>query len=354
MPLRRFAHARAGRRRSARDRLRSKLGGVEPKSLEIVEAGPSSRRTRTRSRRARRFAAVSWPCGPASTSPPVLSVYLPVLRFCEVAAARERRRAILAALRAEMEAHASEPAETIFSAAARRTHTRPSRSRDFSRPARALPAPDASVEREICLEVNPELVRPGDFERYRGAGVTRISIGVQSFEPSRSRRSGASTFPRRARVVESARSAGIPSLSIDLMFGFPGRRRVVARRSRSGDRARRGSRVHVRAHVEAGTPYAAWQAREPGAFLDADREAISRCGDRFARSGRLRALRNQQFRPAGAPLPAQRELLENGEYIGLASARRPTGAAWLGATRSLEVYLEAAAAGEQSREMRNA
>src|SRR5579863_4888245 len=36
--------------------------------------------------------------------------------------------------------------------------------------------------REISIEVNPELVRDGDFKRYRVAGVTRLSIGVQSFE----------------------------------------------------------------------------------------------------------------------------------------------------------------------------
>src|SRR5690348_13538307 len=35
---------------------------------------------------------------------------------------------------------------------------------------------------EATIEINPELVRAGDFETYRDAGITRLSIGVQSFD----------------------------------------------------------------------------------------------------------------------------------------------------------------------------
>ncbi len=290
---------------------------------------------------------------------PGLYVHLPfcpyICPYCDFA--KWPRRAsvaarYLAALRAEMEAHASEPAETIFFGGGTPNAYEAVAIEGLLADLRAhFPAPDASVEREICLEVNPELVRPGDFERYRGAGVTRISIGVQSFEPSEIATLGRKHVPADvARVVESARSAGIPSLSIDLMFGIPGQ---TAASWRGGLEAAIALDVdHVSTYgltVEAGTPYAAWQAREPGAFLDADREA-----DLYAAAiDLLGAAGYEHYEISNFARPGHRcrhneNYWENGEYIGLGvgAASYRSGVRWV-QTRSLEVYLEAAAAGEQ-------
>jgi oxygen-independent coproporphyrinogen III oxidase len=75
---------------------------------------------------------------------------------------------------------------------------------------------------EITLEANPEDVTVERAAAWRAAGVTRISLGAQSFDPAvlrwMHRTHSAEHIPR---AVEAVRSAGIPELSLDLIFGLP-------------------------------------------------------------------------------------------------------------------------------------
>jgi oxygen-independent coproporphyrinogen-3 oxidase len=76
---------------------------------------------------------------------------------------------------------------------------------------------------EITLEANPEGVRAPLLEAWRAAGVNRLSLGVQSFEPAELRRLGRiHDAARPAEAVTLARAHGFERLSLDLMFGFPG------------------------------------------------------------------------------------------------------------------------------------
>jgi oxygen-independent coproporphyrinogen-3 oxidase len=76
---------------------------------------------------------------------------------------------------------------------------------------------------ETTVEANPETVSETLLAVLAAAGVNRISIGVQSFQPRHLR-----TLDRRhdpaaaARSVEAARAAGIENVSLDLIFGIPG------------------------------------------------------------------------------------------------------------------------------------
>jgi len=78
--------------------------------------------------------------------------------------------------------------------------------------------PDA----EITLEANPEDVTLERAAAWRGAGVNRVSLGAQSFDPAvlrwMHRTHSAEQIPR---AVEAIRSADIPELSLDLIFGLP-------------------------------------------------------------------------------------------------------------------------------------
>lgn len=134
--------------------------------------------------------------------------------------------------------------------------------------------PGAS-DRETTIEVNPELVNAADLVAYVAAGVTRLSIGVQSFVASEILTLGRRHEPRDVRAaVEGARAAGVRSISVDLMFGVPGQ--TPESWSRSLEAALDLKPDHVSTYgltVEPGTPYAAWQEREPGAFLTQDAEA---------------------------------------------------------------------------------
>ena len=79
-------------------------------------------------------------------------------------------------------------------------------------------APDA----EITLETNPETVTRERLERFRAAGVNRISFGVQSFRDEELRRLGRIHSADRARqAVAAAREAGFDNVSLDLMMWLP-------------------------------------------------------------------------------------------------------------------------------------
>ncbi len=76
---------------------------------------------------------------------------------------------------------------------------------------------------EITLECNPDDIDEKYAENIAGAGVNRISIGVQSFDDEilkfLSRRHNAG---QAIKAVEFFDCAGIKNISIDLIFGIPG------------------------------------------------------------------------------------------------------------------------------------
>ena len=75
---------------------------------------------------------------------------------------------------------------------------------------------------EITMEANPGTVEAGRFIGYQRAGVTRISIGVQSFQPEKLQRLGRIHDPAQAIAAGlQAKQAGLRSFNIDLMHGLP-------------------------------------------------------------------------------------------------------------------------------------
>ena len=76
---------------------------------------------------------------------------------------------------------------------------------------------------EITVEANPETVDEAYWGALRGAGVNRVSLGVQSFQPAGLRALDRDHDAAGAiRAVEAARRAGIDSISLDLIFGWAG------------------------------------------------------------------------------------------------------------------------------------
>jgi len=76
---------------------------------------------------------------------------------------------------------------------------------------------------EITLETNPETVDRAKLERFRDAGVNRLSFGVQSFHDAELQRLGRIHSADRARAaVREARAAGFENVSLDLMMWLPG------------------------------------------------------------------------------------------------------------------------------------
>jgi oxygen-independent coproporphyrinogen-3 oxidase len=128
---------------------------------------------------------------------------------------------------------------------------------------------------EVTLEVNPDDVTPDAPGAWRAAGVTRASLGSQTFDPA------ALAWMRRghsAEQVERAaadlRAAGIDDLSLDLIFALPD---AVARDwSADVRRALALAPTHLSLYgltVEPGTPLGRWAARGDVREADEDRYA---------------------------------------------------------------------------------
>lgn len=79
-----------------------------------------------------------------------------------------------------------------------------------------------AADAEITLEANPGTVDQGRFHEYRQAGINRLSIGIQSFNPEHLQVLGRIHDRTSAhRAVESARAAGFDNFNLDLMHGLP-------------------------------------------------------------------------------------------------------------------------------------
>jgi len=76
---------------------------------------------------------------------------------------------------------------------------------------------------EITLEANPGTVEQTRFNGFRGAGINRLSLGIQSFNPLRLKALGRIHDDKAAhRAIEAARNAGFDNFNLDLMHGLPG------------------------------------------------------------------------------------------------------------------------------------
>ncbi len=84
--------------------------------------------------------------------------------------------------------------------------------------ARVPLAPDA----EITLEANPGTFEQVKFAGFRAAGVNRLSLGVQSFNPIHLRALGRVHDEREARTAAAAALEIFGNVNLDLMYALPG------------------------------------------------------------------------------------------------------------------------------------
>jgi oxygen-independent coproporphyrinogen-3 oxidase len=201
---------------------------------------------------------------------------------------------------------------------------------------------------ETTIELNPELVMPGDFERYMASGITRASIGVQSFDAGEIKTLGRKHTPAQIRsAVEGARAAGIPSVSLDLIFAVPGQ--TLQSWEQSLRSAIELGIDHISTYgltIEEGTPYERWYAREPSAFFDDTHEAefYERAIAMLEEAG-FEHYEISNFAKPGHRSAHNANYWRNGEYeglgVGAASYRNGERSVH---TRDLNLYLDAALA----------
>ncbi len=75
---------------------------------------------------------------------------------------------------------------------------------------------------EITLEANPGTFECERFHGYRAAGVTRLSVGVQSFDDAKLTALGRVHDAAQARAAVTEARAAFDTFNIDLMYALPG------------------------------------------------------------------------------------------------------------------------------------
>ena len=75
---------------------------------------------------------------------------------------------------------------------------------------------------EVTLEANPGTFEAERFRAFRAAGVTRLSIGVQSFDDEALARIGRVHDGAQARAAVAEAARAFDTFNIDLMYALPG------------------------------------------------------------------------------------------------------------------------------------
>lgn len=173
-------------------------------------------------------------------------------------------------------------------------------------PSRADPASLAAVVQavgplgEVSLEANPEDVSPEALSAWRSLGVTRLSLGVQTFQPQLAPKLGRAHSARQAvAALDAVVAAEFDHVSVDLIFGQAGQQ--VADLVADIDRAAAVGVQHLSLYsltVEPGTTFAA----RTGVAVEEDRWV------ELADAGvaRLAALGFEQYEVSNFALPGHR------------------------------------------------
>ena len=133
------------------------------------------------------------------------------------------KKRVLNAMATELELHAAElngTVGTIYFGGGTPSMLEPEEIGRFMQDihARFTVAPDA----EVTLEANPDDITAERLAAWKTLGVTRISLGTQSFREERLRFMGrAHTAEQALRSIELIAKAGFTSWTIDLIYGLP-------------------------------------------------------------------------------------------------------------------------------------
>jgi len=178
---------------------------------------------------------------------------------------------------------------------------------------RQLPlAPDV----EVTLEANPGTIERGAFREYRAAGVTRVSLGAQSFAERTLAVLGRIHSPEETRrAAAELHAAGLENFNLDLMYALPGQDVPCAVRDIEEALALAPAHLsHYQLTLEPGTVFAA----HPPALPDDDDAAamLAACGERLSAAGFGQYEVSAYARP-GAACRHNLNSWQFGDYLGV-------------------------------------
>ncbi len=138
---------------------------------------------------------------------------------------------------------------------------------------------------EVTLEANPGTIERGRFAEYRAAGITRVSLGAQSFDAGRLAVLGRIHSPDETRrAAEELHAAGLGNFNLDLMYGLPGQDAAGAVRDIESALALAPAHLsHYQLTLEPGTQFAG----RPPALPEEEQieRMLAACGERLAAEG---------------------------------------------------------------------
>jgi oxygen-independent coproporphyrinogen-3 oxidase len=169
--------------------------------------------------------------------------------------------------------------------------------------ARIVAALELADDAEVTVEANPEDLDDDTLGALLDAGVTRLSVGLQTFDERFARLlNRASTVGEARQALARVAQAGFASWSVDLIFGLPGQ--SLADLDRDLDGLARVGPPHVSLYgltFEPGTPFE--RARQRGRLVPLDDDAARRMMDRIA--ARLQELGLERYEVSNFARPGQ-------------------------------------------------
>ncbi|HEY1726139.1 MAG TPA: radical SAM family heme chaperone HemW [Steroidobacteraceae bacterium] len=170
---------------------------------------------------------------------------------------------------------------------------------------------------EITLEANPGTIERGQFSGYRRAGITRVSLGAQSFAPAQLQRLGRiHDAGEIARAVAELRASGLHNFNLDLMYGLPQQTLAQALEDLEQAIALQPPHLsHYQLSIEPGTVFA---GRPPAGLPDSDHaaELQAACQDKLAQSGYAQ-YEISAYAKAGARCRHNLNYWQFGDYLGV-------------------------------------
>lgn len=120
-----------------------------------------------------------------------------------------------------------------------------------------------SEEAEITMEVNPGTVDEEKLRIYHGAGINRLSIGLQSANAQELQRLGRiHSYEQFLDTYRWARKVGFHNVNVDVMSALPGQSLESYRDTLQKILSLEPMPEHISAYsliVEEGTPFAKWE-----------------------------------------------------------------------------------------------
>ena len=170
---------------------------------------------------------------------------------------------------------------------------------------------------EITLETNPGTVEHGPFAGYRGAGVNRLSFGVQSFDDGCLQRLGRIHSSGDAeRAVKAAQDAGFDNFNLDLMYALP--QQTLAMAESDVERAIELQPAHISHYQLTLEPNTVFAAKPPTGIPDIDAawDMQEACQARLAAAGFAQYEVSAWARP-GRQCAHNLNYWQFGDYLGI-------------------------------------